>query len=145
MKKDNNYNLLALSFKQGFISPNLPIVTFHQGEKEINFIIDTGSDENIINKESLKDLSYKMLEVAEEDKRSLNGLGGCQETEQCSISFGSDDGKYSETFLVADLAGPFESIRKQHCMVLHGMLGSNFLRRNNMTLDFKNLVVYNKE
>ena len=142
MNKEN-LSLLAVSFKQGFISPNIPIVTFYQKNKELNFILDTGSDENVVNKEALKELEHEMLEVSEKNKKILNGLGGGQEAQECTITFASEDAKYTEKFLVVDLSRPFESIRKQHCIPLHGMLGSNFLRRNNMTLDFKNLAAYN--
>lgn len=144
MKKDKNLSLLAVSFKQGFTSPNIPIVTFTQGDKELNFILDTGSDENVINKEALKEVEHTMIEIPEAEKKFINGLGGGQEAEMCSVSFGSNDGEYTETFLVVDLAGPFKSIRQDHCIPLHGMLGSNFLRKNNVTLDFKNLAAYSK-
>lgn len=144
MKKKKNLSLIAVSFKQGFVSPNIPIVTFYQGNKQLNFILDTGSDENMIDKSALKDIKHQMIELPEEEKRFVNGVGGGQETEMCSISFGSEEDKYTENFLVADLNAPFNSISQQHCIMLHGMLGSNFLRKNNMTLDFKNLAAYSK-
>ena len=39
---------LHVSFKQGFISPKIPIATFHQGDKELVLLLDTGSDKNVI-------------------------------------------------------------------------------------------------
>lgn len=145
MKKNKNLSLIAVSFKQGFVSPNIPIVSFYQGDKQLNFILDTGSDENLINKGALKEVKHDMIEVPEEEKRYINGLGGGQIAEMCSITFGSEEEKHTENFLIADLDGPFDSISKEHCITLHGMLGSCFLRKNNMTLDFKNLAAYTRE
>ena len=40
MKNSNNKAFIAISFAQGFMSPNIPIATFSQGDVELNFIID---------------------------------------------------------------------------------------------------------
>lgn len=145
MKKNKNLSLIAVSFKQGFVSPNIPIVSFYQGDKQLNFILDTGSDENVINKGSLDSIEHTMLDIPDAEKKQLTGLGGSVPTEVCSITFGSGEEKHTENFLVVDLDSPFDSISKEHCITLHGMLGSCFLRKNNMTLDFKNLAAYTKE
>ena len=42
MEKNKSKSLLSFSFAQGFTSPNIPIATFCQDNKELNFIIDTG-------------------------------------------------------------------------------------------------------
>jgi hypothetical protein len=79
----NNNSFLAFSFSKGFTSPNLPIATFYQGDKELNFIIDTGSDDNIINKDALKEIKYEMVE----HNGTLAGVGGVFEVNACNVSF----------------------------------------------------------
>ena len=140
MKKNNSF--LSFSFSKGFTSPNLPIATFNQGGKELNFIIDTGSDDNVVNREALADIKYDMIE----HQGTLAGVGGVFEVEACNISFQLEKDSFTAKFLISDhLKEAFDDIRKAHAIPLHGMLGSKFLVDNNIVLDFKNLAAYSKE
>ena len=65
MNKKNNISLFAVSFSQGFISPNIPIATFQQGSKDIVFLLDTGSDNNVINKEALEYVEHEMYDTSD--------------------------------------------------------------------------------
>jgi predicted aspartyl protease len=136
----NKKSFLAISFSKGFISPNIPIATFHQGDKELNFIIDTGSDNNIIDSNVLPELQYEMVE----DKMNLTGLGGSREVGICNIVFSYEDEEYSTPFLISDMKEAFNMIRECHAIPIHGMLGSKFLKRQNIILDFNKMVAYNK-
>ena len=142
MNKNNNTSFLAVSFRQGFVSPNIPIATFSQGDKDIVFLLDTGSDNNVINKGALDYVEHEMLEGG--DTTTLSGVNGTTEVEHCSIKFSCEDDTYKADFLVADLNEAFNQIRKGHCITIHGILGSNFLRNHNVVLDFNNLTAYSK-
>lgn len=138
---NNNKSFLSFSFSKGFISPNLPIATFYQGDKELNFIIDTGSDDNVINRDSLNGIEYEPVK----HKGTLAGIGGVYDVQACNIKFSLGDDSFNEKFLIADhLKDAFDGIKRAHCIMLHGMLGSNFLRNNNIVLDFKKLEAYSK-
>lgn len=135
--------LLAISFAPGFISPNIPIATFKQKDKELNFIIDTGSDHNVIDKDALSSIEH----VIDKDKLyDLTGLGvtGENKVKTCDVTFQYEEDTFTEAFLISDLKGPFSTIKQCHAIPLHGMLGSNFLKKNNLILDFNNLIAYNK-
>ena len=138
---NNNNSFLAFSFSQGFTSPNIPIATFYQGDVELNFIIDTGSDQNVIDSSVLSKLNYQKTE----NKASLTGLGGTQTVESCIITFSHEGEDFATEFLISDLRPAFDSIKKAHAIPLHGMLGSKFLLRNNVVLDFNELAAYNKK
>lgn len=141
MKKYNNNSFLSFSFSKGFMSPNIPIATFYQGNKELNFIIDTGSDNNVIDKDALKDIEHEMVE----HEGTLAGVGGVYEVKACNISFQHEGENFTTKFLISDhLKEAFADIRKAHAIPLHGMIGSQFLMENNIILDFNNLVAYNK-
>lgn len=142
MKNKNNTSLLSISFSKGFTSPNIPIATFYQGKKELNFIIDTGSDDNVISREALEGIEYQKIEHA----GTLAGVGGVFEVEACNISFRYDDDVFTAKFLISDhLKDAFDNIRKAHAIPLHGMLGSTFLLKNKVILDFKTLSAYNRD
>ena len=141
MKTNKNKSLLSFSFSQGFTSPNIPIATFKQGDKELNFIIDTGSDDNVINRKALEQIEYEKVE----HEGTLAGVGGVFQVEACKISFQYDGDTFTTKFLIADhLQQAFDDIRRAHAIPLHGMLGSKFLMQNNIVLDFNNMVAYNK-
>jgi predicted aspartyl protease len=142
MKKINHNSFLSISFSKGFTSPNIPIATFYQGDKELNFIIDTGSDDNVINRDALSDIKYDKIE----HQGTLAGVGGVYQVEACNISFQYEGENFTTKFLISDhLKEAFDNIRSCHAIPLHGMLGSKFLMSNNIVLDFNNLVAYNKK
>lgn len=144
MEKNNNISLFAVSFSQGFTSPNIPIASFQQGNKDIVFLLDTGSDNNVINKDALDYVEHQMY-PSEGEVNKLHGVNGTIDVQRCSIKFSSDDETYKADFLVADMAEAFGAITKSHCITIHGILGSKFLRSHNVVLDFKNLSAYSKE
>ena len=140
MKTNKNKSLLSFSFSKGFTSPNIPIATFKQGDKELNFIIDTGSDDNVINRKALEQIEHEKVE----HEGTLAGVGGVFNVEACKIDFEYEGEKFSAKFLVADhLQEAFDDIRRAHAIPLHGMLGSKFLMQYNLVLDFNNMVAYN--
>jgi len=143
MKKDkNNNSFLSISFSKGFCAPNIPIATFYQGDKDLNFIIDTGSDDNVISREALANIDHTMIK----HQGTLSGVGGVSEVGACQITFQYEDETFSEKFIISDtLKDAFDMIKSAHAIPLHGMVGSKFLMKNNMVLDFNNMLVYNKK
>lgn len=140
MNKNINSSFISFSFK-GFSSPNIPIATFYQDDKELNFIIDTGSDDNVINKSALENIKYEEVE----HEGTLAGVGGVYNVKACNISFMHGNEKFTAKFLISDnLQEAFNSIKDAHAIVLHGMLGSKFLMKNHIVLDFNNMLAYNK-
>ena len=137
----NNKSFLAVSFSKGFVSPNIPIATFQQGDTELNFILDTGSDNNIIDSNMLPKLKYEKSD----SRMHLTGLGGSQEVEMCDITFTFEDESFTAPFLISDMKEAFTLIRKCHAIPIHGMLGSKFLVENNLILDFNKMIAYNKK
>jgi predicted aspartyl protease len=144
MSKNNNISLFAVSFSQGFTSPNIPIASFQQGDKDIVFLLDTGSDNNVINKSALDYVDHTMFEDTG-GKTTLAGVNGVTEVQHCSIKFSCEEDVYEANFLVADLDEALNTIKKSHCITIHGILGSKFLRSHNVVLDFNSLSAYSKK
>ena len=144
MDKPNKISLFAVSFSQGFVSPDIPIATFYQGDKELHFILDSGSNDNVISHTFLKQLDYNMKESNPESD-VLAGVGGVKPVKVCTLSFSTEETKYTADFLVSDsLDEAFQGIRKGHCITIHGMLGSKFLRQHNVVIDYTTLSAYSK-
>ena len=145
MNNNNNVSLFAVSFSPGFTSPNLPLAVFQQGDKDLVFLLDSGSDNNVINEGALDYVEHEMHNMPEGDPHTLSGVNGTIEVKHCSIKFSSEDESYKADFLVADMNEAFGAIRRCHCITIHGILGSKFLRSHNIVLDFQNLSAYSKE
>lgn len=139
---NNSKSLLAISFGAGFVAPNIPIATFHQGDKELNFILDTGSDDNVVDKEILQNTQYEPVE----HEGKLYGAGEGLDVGACMITFQYEGETFTEKFLISDcVKKAFDAIRGCHCIQLHGLLGSKFLRNNNFVLDYNKLQAYNNK
>ena len=142
MNKKNNISLFTVSFKQGFIPPRIPIATFYQDGKKLNFLLDSGSDKNVLDSRILKEVKYEEVEGG---NVNLTGVGGVTQVNTCKVAFNCDEKEYTEEFLVTDLSEAFGLIEQDHCITLHGIIGSTFMRKNNIVMDFQNLVAYTKE
>lgn len=131
-----------MSFKAGFDLTELPIVTFYQGEKKFNFLLDTGSNNCIIDKNILKKIKYERMEQT----TSLMGLEGQQnEVGICEITLSFNGKDYSYSYLIKDMKSPFNQIKKETGVNLHGILGSNFFNTFKYVLDFDELIAYSKQ
>ena len=103
MSMKKGISLFTVSFKQGFMSPNIPIASFKQGDKDINFLLDTGSDNNIIDATALKQFEHEMYDEELVEKVNLTGVGGNQQVKACKLTFSCDGEDYTQNFLVADM------------------------------------------
>lgn len=131
----------SISFREGICLTNLPICIFSQGQRSFTFLLDTGSDNSIIDSNILGEMNYRMLE----EKGSVRGLDAIEhQTDVCELALDYKNSAYSSTYLVKDMKAPFESIKKETGVTLHGILGSNFFRMFRFVIDFDSLVAYSK-
>lgn len=131
-----------MSFKTAMALCKLPVVTFFQGEKSFNFLLDTGSSSCIIDSNALDGIKHKVLN----EKSDLFGMeGNSQEVGICEITLYFNENAYTYNFLMQDMKQSFALIRKQTGVVLHGILGSDFFNEFKYILDFAELIAYSKK
>ena len=139
---ENNKSFLSFDLNRGFTSPNLPIATFYQGDIELNFIIDTGSDDNIISSDALLKLKHEILD----SEKPLATAKGMDTVKTCRLTFQDGSETFTSNFLISDhLKESFDKIHEWNVVRIHGMIGSKFLREHNIVLDFSNMKAYNKK
>ncbi len=132
----------AMSFQTSMDLAELPVVTFKQGKKKINFLLDTGSNNCVIDSSFLKKIEHKPLE----GETSLTGMeGNAQKASLCVIKMSYKDKEYEYPYVVQDLSAAFGSIKKETGVTIHGMLGSKFFNEFKYVLDFDELIAYSKE
>jgi hypothetical protein len=132
----------TISFKQAFELTELPIVTFYQGSNKFNFLLDTGSNDNIIDKNILDKVEHTVLEQSS----SLYGLeGNKQKVELCEIVLSYKNHNYKYRYLVNDMSTPFGMLKQETGVTLHGIIGSKFFNEFKYVLDFAELIAYSKQ
>lgn len=131
----------AMSFQNSIDLAELPVVTFYQGNKRINLLLDTGSNNCIIDKKFLKSIKHEMLKYS----TNIFGLeGNSQESEMCTIRMSYKGKEYEYPYVVQDMSTAFNSIKKETGVTIHGMLGSKFFNEFKYILDFDELIAYSK-
>lgn len=132
----------AMSFKNSIDLAELPVVTFYQGSRKVNLLLDTGSNNCVIDKSFLKQLEHTPLDC----KTNISGLeGNPQEANVCSLSLSYKDRSYEYPYVIQDMSAVFGSIKKETGVTIHGILGSMFFNKFKYVLDFKELIAYSKE
>lgn len=132
----------AMSFQNSMDLAELPVVTFRQGDKKINFLLDTGSNNCVIDSNILKNIDHKMLDV----ETNILGLeGNAQKTGVCTIKMTYKDREYEYPYVIQDMSAALDSIKKETGVTVNGMLGSKFFNEFKYVLDFNELIAYSKE
>lgn len=125
-----------ISFKEAIDLTGFPIVTFESNNKKYNFLLDTGSNCSVLHHDYVKDMSGKYTgEVT-----NLCGLDGIdREVKFYKATLIYLDKELTEEFQITDLSVPFDSIKKEFGVTLHGILGNSFFTAYRSIIDFNKL------
>jgi hypothetical protein len=131
-----------MSFKESIDLTELPIVTFLSGDKKLNFLLDTGSNNSLINASILDKIQAEALPY----KSTSFGAEGTEvETPAYNIKFQYKSTSYKVVFFAMNLDVAFDKVKKESGVTIHGILGNKFFERYKYVLDFESLKVYNKK
>lgn len=132
----------AISFQQGFDLTELPIVTFSQGKNKYNFLLDTGANNNIIDKRVLDTINHKKVNYTSD----IMGFEGNKvNADLCTITLSYKDNDYSYFYLICDMSKVFDQIKQENGVILHGIIGSKFFHEFQYVLDFAEMIAYSKK
>lgn len=130
-----------ISFRQGMDLTDLPIITLYQGNRKLNFLLDTGCNLCCINRSALEGLNY----TVKESTTNVMGIeGNAVECPLYNISIYHNKTEYNYDFAVNNLDAAFGDLKKDTGVQLHGLLGSKFFEKYKYVLDFERLVAYSK-
>lgn len=146
MSENDYVTPFAISIAESLESLGVPMVYFTYGEKELAFIFDSGSDGCHINKAVVEELKLETFFVEpKEGKQNVistgNGIMAASD-EWCNILLSLEEFDFNVECRVENLDPIFNFINENDGVQLHGILGTNFLRANNWTIDFANNAVY---
>lgn len=132
----------VISFGQGFALTELPVISLYQGNKAFNFLLDTGSNDSIIDSNILGKIEHTMT-----DKQSnLFGMeGNTQIVKICNITLSYNGSDYPYEYIIQDMSAAFGNIKAESGVTLHGIIGSKFFNTYKYVLDFDLLIAYSKK
>lgn len=134
--------LSIMSFKEAVDLTELPIVTFYNNNRKLNFLLDTGSDLSYITKSVLPLLKNKKGDTT----TNIISVGG---TSQCSGSCYMEiiykKQIFEDLFFIGDLDEAFGVIKQETGVQIHGILGSKFFVKYKYIFDFDKLIAYSKK
>lgn len=131
----------ALSFRDAVNLTELPIVTFYNGHKKLNMLLDTGSSECIISKEYLE---YIIYTETEKYKEVFGMEGNIVKNPVVSTTLSYSGLKFDIEAIAIDMSSAFSAIKNDSGVTIHGILGSTFFTRYKYILDFDKLLFYKK-
>lgn len=136
VRKRNNSKI---SFKEAMDLVELPVVTFHNGDKKLNFLLDTGSNVSYINSSIIPLLVHEKIDK----EMDTIGIEGNKVSNQfCKMSVAYKNQVFEEEFSIAELDEAFSVVKQESGVQIHGILGSKFFERYKYVLDFKELIAY---
>lgn len=128
-----------MEFKTSMELSGLPIITFYQGEKAYNFLLDTGSNVSYVN------IKSDLLVTPTGIKDVFMGSSGIDENcEKVNVKLYKNELKYEHTVHAADLNKAFTELKKEYGILVTGILGNDFFTKYSYCLDFKELVAYQR-
>lgn len=96
----------SMSFMESMNLVNLPIVTFFQGDKRFNFLLDTGSNSSVIDKNVLKNIKHTITNNP--NLSNIMGMDGIlHQTQSCEITLYYKDREYTYEYIVQDMKEAF--------------------------------------
>lgn len=130
-----------ISFRETMNLTDLPIITFYNNGRKLNFILDTGSNRSVLNIRELGNCVYQKLNSTNE----LLGMDGIpREVENISLILSYNKREYAEVFQAVDISSALDSYKKESGVNVHGILGNTFFLKYRYILDFNDLVAYQK-
>lgn len=130
-----------ISFRESMDLTELPVVTFYNGDKKLNFLLDTGSNVSHINSSVIHLLDHTKTD----QKTDIIGMEGNKvSNDTCRMTVYYRNQRFEEDFIISDLNDAFDIIKQEDGVQIHGILGSKFFEKYRYVLDFSELIAYIK-
>lgn len=133
---------ISMSFREAMDLVELPVITFYNGGKKFNFLLDTGATISVIDSNVLDNFSHEKVEAT--------GVLWGMEGNKIDVSYiraflGYKDKVYEEDFQVVDMSSAFGEIKAESGVTLSGILGNSFFKKYQYVIDFNSLIAYSSK
>lgn len=129
----------AVSFADNFDKIDSPYIVLKQGDKEYMFIIDTCCSVGMISADVLKELKYK---VVGKPKPIIGIEGVAKKQNHLLTEFIYEDKTLPVLLTDYDCTESLKRISKDIGTQIDGVLGSCFIKSQDMVIDYKARMIY---
>lgn len=136
-------NRKKISFKEALDLTELPVVTFISKGRKLNFLLDTGANNSILNSSVAESMKLQVEEFEGIETNTAGGNINLNTIVNLDIKY-DDKRIYNECFLLSNMDEAFNSVKAETGVMIHGILGSNFFTKNKYIIDFDSLALYVK-
>lgn len=132
----------TMSFREALALAELPVVTFYQGDKKLNLLLDTGANISIIDKEVASTINTKETSRVS----NITGIGGSVKgVAIVDIILQYKNNTFEDGFQVTDMSSTFSAIKNATGVTIHGIIGNKFMQKYKYILDFDKMIAYSKK
>ena len=124
--KVRHKNDVQVSFKESLDLCDLPVITFYNNGRKINFLLDTGANLSVIDSNILNQFKYEECNIT----GVVYGIeGNTQNIEYVTMDILYKDMNFNEQFQVMDMSVAFSNVKSESGVIFHGILGNNFFKK----------------
>lgn len=116
----------------------LPLLIVKAQAKNLCFLLDTGSNINVLDK---KVAEFFQLSSGTVQRQQFGIDGTLQITDVVEMTFSLEEREYKAAFSVMDLSSAFGKVEEESGIQIHGLLGCSFMEQQKWVLDFENLTL----
>ena len=125
-----------ISLQQCLIRIGLPFIIIKAQAKNLCFLLDTGSNINVLDK---KVAEFFQLSSGTVQRQQFGIDGTLQTTDVVKLTFSLEEREYKADFSVMDLSSAFGKVEEESGIQIHGLLGCSFMEQQKWVLDFEKL------
>ena len=123
----------------GLHKTGLPLIVVNIFGYEICLMLDTGSNQNIIDNGIYEHFRDKLTEA--EQSQEVTTLNGTTKGAVVNIPFAFENQEYDEPIVCSNTTEAFEQIEKESGIRIYGILGNSFFLKHGWILDFEKIEV----
>ena len=125
----------------GLHKTGLPLIVVKLFEHDICLMLDTGSNQNIIDNGIYEHFRDK-LTTSESSGEILSLHGISEKGVSVNLPFTFENQEYNEPFTCSNTSEAFEQIENESGIRIYGILGNHFFLKHGWVLDFERIEVY---
>ena len=122
----------------GLPQVGLPLLIVKAQVKSLCFLLDTGSNINVLDKRVAE---FFQLSGGTVQQQQFGIDGTLQTTDVVEMTFSLEEREYKADFSVMDLSSAFGKVEEESGIQIHGLLGCSFMEEQKWVLDFENLTL----
>lgn len=140
-KKENT----SISFKESLDLTEMPVVTFIHNDHKLNFLLDTGSNHNLLDESVADLLDIQSGEMIMHTSINAGGKEKAAPRPKVDITVGYKGNNFTDSFYLLDMSEAFNTIKAESGVTIHGIIGNAFMSKYKYVLDFDEMIAYYKK